>query len=362
MYQNHTKDTNNNCNKRLLCDHKEKLIQAIKRIKHEVDECKEAERETCVESLEVENSFDALEREIRAEFQNLHRFLDEEEYKDLERLRRERQKQLKQLKEREKKIAEQGKDLERAIAVLNSKLAEEDSPKLLKEIQDLTKRSQVSFVLPAEVDTEVRSGQFVGPIQYRIWKHMKSCLYPNITSATFDPETAHPNLSVSESCSSVWFEEAKDTKDCRANPRRFHYYYCVLGHQGFTTGRHYWEVEVGNKTAWRLGVAQEDVPRGEMAATGTSCGLWTLALKSGSIMACTDPMPTKVKVSVSLVRIGVFLDCEKEEVSFYNAVTMAPIYTFSMETTGVPLFPFYNPCDTDNGKNTAELKIFKPSL
>lgn len=249
-------------------------------------------------------------------------------------------------------------------------------------------RSQVSFVLPAEVDTEVRSGQFVGPIQYRIWKHMKSCLYPSmfvhvvwyntwktttkltvfklclpdITSVTFDPETAHPNLSVSESCSSVWFEEAKDTKDCRANPRRFHYYYCVLGHQGFTTGRHYWEVEVGNKTAWRLGVAQEDVPRGEMAATGTSCGLWTLALKSGSIMACTDPMPTKVKVSVSLVRIGVFLDCEKEEVSFYNAVTMAPIYTFSMETTGVPLFPFYNPCDTDNGKNTAELKIFKPSL
>lgn len=79
-----------------------------------------------------QNNFDVLEREIRAEFQNLHRFLDEEEFKDLERLRREKQKQVKQLKEREKKIAEQGKDLERAITVLNSKLAEEDSPKLLK--------------------------------------------------------------------------------------------------------------------------------------------------------------------------------------------------------------------------------------
>lgn len=41
-------------------------------------------------------------------------------------------------------------------------------------------RSQVSFVPPAEVDTEVRSGQFVGPIQYRIWKHMKSSLYPSM--------------------------------------------------------------------------------------------------------------------------------------------------------------------------------------
>uniref|UniRef100_A0A3P9K2Y4 Si:ch73-54f23.4 n=1 Tax=Oryzias latipes TaxID=8090 RepID=A0A3P9K2Y4_ORYLA len=342
MYQNHTKDTNNNCNKSLLYQYKEKLLQAIKRIKHGVDECKEAEREAYIDSVEVENSFDALEREIRAEFQNLHRFLEEEECKDLERLRRERQKQLKQLKEREKKIAAQGKDLENAITVLNSKLAEEDSPKLLQ--------SQVSFVLPAEVDTEVRSGQFVGPIQYRIWKHMKSCLYP-----TFDPDTAHPNLSLSPSCTSVWFDENKDTSEIQPNPRRFHYYYCVLGCPGFTTGRHYWEVEVGRKTAWRLGVAREDVPRGEMAASGPCNGLWTLALKGESVLACTDPNPVKVNVSLRLVRIGVFLDCEKEEVTFYNAVSMGPIYTFSMGTVTVPLFPFYNPCDTDDGRNTAPL-------
>ncbi|XP_028326275.1 zinc-binding protein A33-like [Gouania willdenowi] len=122
-----------------------------------------------------------------------------EESRDLERLEREKQKQLKQLKEREKKIAQQGKDLERGMMVLNNKLTEDDSPKLLKEIQDLIKRSQVSFVPPPEVDAEVRSGQFVGPIQYRIWKHMKNCLYPNVTSMTLDPETAHPALSLSQS-------------------------------------------------------------------------------------------------------------------------------------------------------------------
>lgn len=188
------------------------------------------------------------------------------------------------------------------------------------------------------------------------------CLPTDITSMTFDPDTAHPSLSISESRTSVWFEEDKDTEDCPVSPRRFHYYYCVLGHQGFTTGRHYWEVEVGQKTAWRLGVAREDVPRGEMDASGTSNGLWTLALKGGAILACTDPKPTKVNVSVRLVRIGVFLDCEKEEVSFYNAITMAPIYTFTMGTVLVPLFPFYNPCDTDDGKNTAAITVFHPSL
>lgn len=50
---------------------------------------------------------------------------------DLERLRKDKDKRVKLLKEREKKISEQGKDLERAIETLNSKLKEEDSPKLL---------------------------------------------------------------------------------------------------------------------------------------------------------------------------------------------------------------------------------------
>lgn len=132
MYKNHIKDTNNNYNKSLLPDHKEKLIQAIKRIKHEVDECWEAERETYIWSVDVERCFDHLEREVRAEFQNLHRFLDEEETMDMERLKKEKEKRVKLLREREKKIAMQGRDLERGIATLNNKLAEEDSPKLLK--------------------------------------------------------------------------------------------------------------------------------------------------------------------------------------------------------------------------------------
>lgn len=73
-----------------------------------------------------------MEREIRAEFQNLHNFLDEEEDRDLERLRKERDRRVKLLKERERKIAMQGRDLEKAIETLNTKLAEDDSPKLLK--------------------------------------------------------------------------------------------------------------------------------------------------------------------------------------------------------------------------------------
>ncbi|KAJ8354928.1 hypothetical protein SKAU_G00224950 [Synaphobranchus kaupii] len=364
MSNNHIKDTNNFCNKSLLTDHREKLIQAIKRIKHESDECWNAERETYIQSVSVENTFDDLEREVRAEYENLHRFLETEEDTDMERLRKEREKRVKQLRERERNIAEQGRDLERAIDVLNNKLKEEDSPKLLKDMKDLLKRCQVTFIPPSAVNSEVPSGQFVGPLQYRIWKHMKKSLYPNISVLTFDPETAHPLLALNSTFTSVRFEENKDTtnEEEASTARRFNYYYSLMGREGFTHGRHYWEVEVGCKTAWRVGVAREDVCRGEMDSASTVNGLWTLALKNGTIEACTDPHPTTVPVSVQPARIGVFLDCDKQEVSFYNAVTMMSLFSFSMGTLLLPVLPFFNPCDTDEGKNTGPLSLFSPSL
>ncbi|KPP77656.1 zinc-binding protein A33-like, partial [Scleropages formosus] len=312
----------------------------------------------------LQNNFDDLERELKAEYQNLHRFLEMEEDMDMERLRKEREKRVKVLREREKKVAEQGKDLERAIETLNSKLKEEDSLKLLKDIKDLLKR-QVNFIPPAAESCEVQSGQFIGPLQYRIWKHMKKFLYPNISSLMFDPDTAHPLLHLSPSCSSVWFEESKEDTPAAAkadSPRRFNYYYCLMGNKGFTHGRHYWEVEVGQKTAWRVGVAREDVHRGEMDFCTTANGLWTLAFRKGNIQACTHPCPTTVRVSLRPTRIGVFLDCEKEEVSFYNALNMTWLFSFSMGTLLLPLFPFFNPCDTDEGKNSDPLTLFSPSL
>lgn len=45
------------------------------------------------------------------------------------------------------------------------------------------------------------------------------------------------------------------------NPERFDQICTVLGTQVFTCGRHYWEVEVGNKTEWEVGICKDSVSR-----------------------------------------------------------------------------------------------------
>lgn len=59
---------------------------------------------------------------------------------------------------------------------------------------------------------------------------------------TLDPYTAHPRLNISVDGKEVYCgDHHQPVPD---NPERFDRVVCVLAHQGFNSGRHYWEVSV----------------------------------------------------------------------------------------------------------------------
>ncbi|CAM5104936.1 unnamed protein product, partial [Natator depressus] len=143
---------------------------------------------------------------------------------------------------------------------------------------------------------------------------------------TLDPVTAHPWLIVSEDGKSVrWRDTRKRLPD---NPERFDTAHCVLGCEGFTAGRHCWEVEVGDGRYWAVGVARESVGRKGGISRSPEGGIWAVEQWwGGQFRALTTP-ETPLPRRRAPRRIRVCLDCGRGQVTFIDAGDEAPIFTF----------------------------------
>ncbi|XP_039374761.1 butyrophilin subfamily 1 member A1-like [Mauremys reevesii] len=174
---------------------------------------------------------------------------------------------------------------------------------------------------------------------------------------TLDPDTANPNLVLSEDRKRVRWGDTR--QDLPNKPERFNTYPCVLGAEAFAGGRCYWEVEVGDKTEWDLGVCRGSVNRKGWVRRTPGNGYWVVWLSGGRYEACTSP-PNPLPVSVRPSRVGIFLDYEAGEVSFYNVTDRSHLFTFT-DTFSGKLRPYFNPGDYDDdyddGTNVAPLII-----
>uniref|UniRef100_A0A8C8VHT5 Uncharacterized protein n=1 Tax=Pelusios castaneus TaxID=367368 RepID=A0A8C8VHT5_9SAUR len=159
---------------------------------------------------------------------------------------------------------------------------------------------------------------------------------------TLDLETANPYLMLSEDKRSVRLRSAP--QDVLDSPKRFDFSFSVLGAEGFTSGRHYWEVDVGDGDSWALGAARESVRRKEKIDFAPEEGIWAVGLNWkgknwDQYQAFTSP-ETPLSLCERPRKIGVYLDYEGGWVAFYNADNMAPIFTFTAAFSE-KIFPFF---------------------
>ncbi|XP_028920416.2 erythroid membrane-associated protein, partial [Ornithorhynchus anatinus] len=182
------------------------------------------------------------------------------------------------------------------------------------------------------------------------WRRAR--LHP--VDVTLDPDTAHPKLVISED--RRWVKHGDKRQDVPDNPERFDYVVSVLGSQRFTAGSHYWEVHVGNKTKWILGVCSESVSRKGKITASPLTGHWVVRLSRGNEYEALTSPQTPFRLKNPPRRVGIFLDYDAGVVSFYNVTDETHIYTFTYSFSG-PLRPFFEPCLHDEGKNAAPLII-----
>ncbi|NXD18102.1 TRI39 ligase, partial [Nothocercus nigrocapillus] len=175
---------------------------------------------------------------------------------------------------------------------------------------------------------------------------------------TLDTDTAHPRLEVSEDGKSVL-----DTGTTRTVPRtdkRFDSHAFLLAKEGYTSGKYYWEVVVGKRRNWEVGIAWEPVTRKGTLTLSPEKGFWVIGLVDGQdYWARTKPW-TRLAVSGKPTRIGIFLDTAAKELSFYNVSTKTALHTFSLGGDSHQegkFFPFLSTGSISAQPDTEPLKI-----
>uniref|UniRef100_A0A8D0GNV2 B30.2/SPRY domain-containing protein n=1 Tax=Sphenodon punctatus TaxID=8508 RepID=A0A8D0GNV2_SPHPU len=138
---------------------------------------------------------------------------------------------------------------------------------------------------------------------------------PQKANVTLDPDTAHPNLIVFKDRKNVGFKWQNPRLPLAASPERFTSVSCVLGCEGFTVGRHYWEVEVGEMGDWAVGVARASVKRKGEIRFGPDWGIWAVQQCGGQYRAL-DSSEIPLSLSRRPRRIRVCLHYAERKVAF----------------------------------------------
>ncbi|KAI2644037.1 Zinc-binding protein A33 [Labeo rohita] len=163
------------------------------------------------------------------------------------------------------------------------------------------------------------------------------------TSLTLDPNTAACWLTLSTDLTSVSYGDVY--QNVPNNPERFDYYPCVLGSEGFNSGTHCWDVEVGDNTYWTIGITTASNQRkGEVFFKSN---VWRVRYMDSEYCSQSPDQPlTRLTVKEKLQRVRVHLDYDRGKVSFSDPLTNICLCTFTTAFTET-VFPFlYNLCTT----------------
>uniref|UniRef100_A0A452V632 Butyrophilin subfamily 2 member A2-like n=1 Tax=Ursus maritimus TaxID=29073 RepID=A0A452V632_URSMA len=187
-------------------------------------------------------------------------------------------------------------------------------------------------------DPQTKSGAWTRDGEMEAWDPRPKPETSSAADVVLDPDTAHPELFLTEDQRSV--RRGPSRQSVPDNPERFDCRPCVLGLESFSSGRHYWEVEVENVMVWAVGVCRDSVERKGEALLVPQNGFWTLEMFGNQYRVLSSPekiLPLKER----LRRVGVFLDYEAGDISFYNMRDRSHIYTCPRSPFCGPLRPFF---------------------
>ncbi|XP_072921544.1 nuclear factor 7, brain-like isoform X1 [Hemitrygon akajei] len=251
----------------------------------------------------VREQSQSVQSHITSQFDELRRIITEKEQRALRDLREEEERILNPMEKNLQEIQENLNAIYKEISKLQEQMDQQDNIIFLMEEARRKRRISDDTQILSVTDGTLLVEKFDHPYLLNIASEEVTCGIKHV-SVTLDVETAHPELEVSEDRKSV--KSTGTRRDFPDTGKRFTDWPCVLGSEGFTSGRHYWEVEVTRNRWWSLGVAAESVEREGEFTLSPETGFWIIERFNNEMWVRTAPV-SRLPARPIPGRVGVYL-------------------------------------------------------
>uniref|UniRef100_A0AAR2KTA2 Uncharacterized protein n=1 Tax=Pygocentrus nattereri TaxID=42514 RepID=A0AAR2KTA2_PYGNA len=319
-----------------VTEFKDKLQSALEPLHENLRVLEEAKRDYDQTATQAQHT----ERQIKEEFEKLHQFLRDEEAARIAALKEEEEQKSQMMR---RKIEE----MNREISALSYTIRNIEKEMEAEDVLFLQCKYRNSFNSQAQLtpkDPEKTSGALINvgkhlsSLKFRVWENMQEVL--QYTPVTLDPNTAHPDLHLSDDLTAV--EKRDQRSSLPDNPERFDDGWSVLGSEGFNSGIHCWDVQVGDSHYWELGVITESRTRKGISFCGS---VWRLNYNKSSNtiwIRCPGQSGHSFTPKEKLQRVRVQLEWDRGKVTFTDLLTNTHLHTITHTFTQRVLPYFWN--------------------